>query len=212
MLKAVLFDLDGIITDTAKYHYIAWKQVASEVGIEIDEGFNENLKGVDRVISFDRILAHGNITMSEADKEMYRTRKNDHYVELLQSLTKTDILPGIEQLLIDLQAAGIKIVIASISQNAQFILEKLELMDYVTAIADPRAVAHSKPAPDIFLEAMRLADAQQTECIGVEDAQAGVDAIVSAGIYAVGVGDLQHANKTLKSTEELTIELLKSLI
>ena len=209
-IKAVLFDLDGVIADTAKFHFIAWKNIAKEEGIDIDEEFNEQLKGVDRVLSFDRILAHGNITsLTEDEKEYYRTKKNNLYKELLKDLTPQDVLPGILDLFNELIDDNIKIAIASISQNAQYILEKLNLLDKIDCIADPRTVKHSKPAPDIFLKAAELAGVNIKNCVAIEDAQAGIEAINRAGIFSVGVGNLVDADLLVDSTSKLNLDSIK---
>ncbi|WP_346888848.1 beta-phosphoglucomutase [Clostridium sp. UBA1056] len=209
-IKAVLFDLDGVIADTAKFHFIAWKSIAKEEGIDIDEEFNEQLKGVDRVLSFDRILAHGNITsLTEDEKEYYRTKKNNLYKELLKDLTPQDVLPGILALFNELIDNNIKIAIASISQNAPYILEKLNLLDKIDCIADPRTVKHSKPAPDIFLKAAELAGVDIKNCVAIEDAQAGIEAINRAGIFSVGVGNLVDADLLVDSTSKLNLDSIK---
>lgn len=209
-IKAVLFDLDGVIADTAKFHFIAWKSIAKEEGIDIDEEFNEQLKGVDRVLSFDRILAHGNITsLTEDEKEYYRTKKNNLYKELLKDLTPQDVLPGILDLFNELIDNNIKIAIASISQNAPYILEKLNLLDKIDCIADPRTVKHSKPAPDIFLKAAELARVDVKNCVAIEDAQAGIEAINRAGIFSVGVGNLVDADLLVDSTSKLNLDSIK---
>lgn len=209
-MEAALFDLDGVIADTAKYHFIAWKKIAEELKINIDEEFNENLKGVDRVISFDRILKHGNVNnLSEKEKEFYRNKKNNLYKELLKELTPKDILPGILEFFEELEKKNIKIGIASISQNAPFILEKLKLLDKIDGIANPSEVENSKPAPDIFLKAAEILKVNPKECIGIEDAQAGIQAINSAGIFSIGIGRLKDANLILDSTEKLNIERIE---
>ncbi|HAK42156.1 MAG TPA: beta-phosphoglucomutase [Clostridium sp.] len=209
-IKAVLFDLDGVIADTAKFHFIAWKSIAKEEGIDIDEEFNEQLKGVDRVLSFDRILAHGNITsLTEDEKEYYRTKKNNLYKELLKDLTPQDVLPGILALFNELIDNNIKIAIASISQNAPYILEKLNLLDKIDCIADPRTVKHSKPAPDIFLKAAELTGVDIKNCVAIEDAQAGIEAINRAGIFSVGVGNLVDADLLVDSTSKLNLDSIK---
>jgi len=209
-IKAVLFDLDGVIADTAKFHFIAWKSIAKEVGVDIDEKFNEQLKGVDRVLSFDRILAHGNITsLTEDEEEYYRTKKNNLYKELLQDLTPQDVLPGILDLFNELIDNNIKIAIASISQNAPYILEKLNLLDKIDCIADPKAVKYSKPAPDIFLKAAELAGVDVKNCVAIEDSQAGIEAINRAGIFSVGVGNLVDADLLVGSTSKLNLDSIK---
>lgn len=205
-IKGVLFDLDGVITDTAKLHFQAWKKLADSLNIDIDEEFNEKLKGVDRAGSLDLILAHGNVELAESLKLELMKQKNSHYVDLLQTLTFIDILPGISELLESLNKHNIRVSIASISRNAPIILEKLGLMEFVDAIADPATVAHSKPAPDIFLEAARLINVPLDECIGIEDSEAGIEAIKRAGIKSIGVG-VEGGDITLKSTDEIWLKL-----
>ncbi len=211
MFEAVLFDMDGIIADTARFHYITWKKLASEFNIEIDEEFNEQLKGVDRKKSLEKILKLGNIKLTEEEVMHYCDKKNQEYVALLNTLTKADILEGIEDLLKDLKSANIRIAIASISRNAPLVLEKLGLSEYVDAIANPAEVKNSKPAPDIFIEAARLVDTDISKCIGIEDSQAGIESINSAGIISVGVGNLKSANYLANCTSELNFELLKQI-
>lgn len=209
-IRAVLFDLDGIIADTAKFHFLAWKSVAEEIGVTIDEEFNEQLKGVDRVLSFNRILERGNITiLSEDEKEYYRSKKNNMYRELLETITTNDILPGITEFFNELIENNIKISIASISQNAPFILEKLNLMDKVDCIADPRTVKFSKPAPDIFLKAAELVGVNPENCVGIEDSKAGIEAINNANIFSVGVGKLTGTDLLLNSTSKLNLKVVK---
>lgn len=208
-IRAVLFDLDGVIADTAKFHFLAWKAVAEELGIIIDEEFNEQLKGVDRVLSFDRILAHGNITVKEEEKEYYRTKKNNMYRKFLETLSEKDVMPGINEFFNELINNNIKIAIASISRNAPYILEKLNLIDKVDCIADPKSVKFSKPAPDIFLKAAELVGLETKYCVGIEDAEAGIESINNAGIFSVGVGKLTGANLLLGSTSKLNLEIIK---
>ncbi|MBH5819394.1 beta-phosphoglucomutase, partial [Neisseria meningitidis] len=150
---AVLFDLDGVITDTAEYHYRAWKKLAEELGIGIDRKFNEQLKGVSRDDSLKRILAHGGKTVGEAEFAELTRRKNDNYLEMIQAVKPEDVYPGILPLLEALRANGKKIALASASKNGPFLLERMGLTHFFDTVADPAAVAHSKPAPDIFLAA-----------------------------------------------------------
>lgn len=209
-IKAVLFDLDGVIADTAKFHFLAWRVIAEELGIIIDEQFNEQLKGVDRVLSFDRILAHGKVTtLTKEEKEHYRTKKNKMYREFLETLSEKDVMPGINEFFNELIDNNIKIAIASISQNAPFILEKLNLIDKVDCVADPKSVKLSKPAPDIFLKAAELVGVETKYCVGIEDAKAGIESINNADIFSVGVGNLIGANLLLNSTSELNLKMIK---
>lgn len=208
-LKGVLFDLDGVITDTAKYHFKAWKLIADNLGIYIDESFNEELKGIDRVNSLKKILALGSKDLSDEEQSILLDEKNEYYLSLLGELSKDDILPGIASLLEELKENDIKVSIASISQNAPYILDKLELTEYIDAIADPKSVAHSKPAPDIFIEAARLINVPLDSCIGIEDAVAGIEAIHRAKVKSVGIG--VKGDISLIDTSELNLDLLRSL-
>lgn len=213
-LQAVIFDLDGVITDTAEYHFLAWRELGKELGIEIDRKFNEQLKGVSRMESLERILAHGNKqgSLSEEEKEYYATKKNDHYKELIKQVTPKDLLPGIESFLKDIKQAGIKIGLASASKNAFAVIESLQVGHYFDTIVDAALVKNSKPDPEVFLKAADQLNVSYTACMGVEDAEAGVAAIKSAGMFAVGIGseeDLGEADIVLSSTELLNFEQLR---
>lgn len=186
---AVIFDLDGVLTDTARFHYLAWKKMASGLGITIDEAFNETLKGIDRMSSLDRILQHGKVQLPLAEKERLAFEKNEHYKELTASMTRKDLLPGALERLDELRNLGVKISLASASKNAPAILEALGISGYFDSIANPALVAQGKPAPDIFLLAAAPLGVRPEECLGVEDAEAGVTAIKAAGMQALGVGD-----------------------
>lgn len=152
MFKAVLFDLDGVITDTAEYHFLAWKKLGDELGITIDRNFNEQLKGVSREESLRRILALGGKQDDYTVEEFagMATRKNDNYVDMIQNVSSKDVYPGILELLTALKKNDIKIALASASKNGPFLLEKMELLQYFDVIADPTEVSAGKPAPDIF--------------------------------------------------------------
>lgn len=214
MFKGVLFDLDGVITDTAEYHYHAWKKLADGLGISIDRAFNESLKGVSREDSLRLILKHGN-QQNQISPETFAklaTEKNDHYVELIQSFSETDIYPGILTLLETLKDNNIKIALASASKNGPMLLNKMGIPELFDAIADPASVAHGKPAPDIFLEAARLIDVPITECLGIEDALAGIEAIKASGAIPIGVGraeDLGEDLPLVQTTDDLTFSFLK---
>lgn len=213
MLKAVLFDLDGVITDTAEYHYQAWKALADSLDIHIDRQFNEQLKGVSRKDSLDRILAYGHQEnkYSEEEKESLMKQKNDHYLTMIQQMTPEQILPGMDSLLHDLKNNGIKIILASASQNGPMILKRLKLDQLFDGIANPTKVAKGKPAPDIYLEAARVAGVSPSECVGVEDAASGVDAINEANIVSVAIGDEEALNKAdviVAATDKVTLPLI----
>lgn len=208
-LEAILFDLDGVITDTAHYHYLAWKKTADALGISIDEKFNEQLKGINRVESLQRILAYGQKQVDEATFERLLYEKNEDYKQLIQQVTHKDILPGILSFLDQLAEHGIKTAIASVSKNAPTILKGLGIIHRFNVIVDPDTVKEGKPAPDIFLEAARLLETPIENCIGIEDAEAGIEALVDAGIFAVGIGGQGLADKgaqlVLKTTEALDL-------
>ncbi|MCY8040432.1 beta-phosphoglucomutase [Bacillus paralicheniformis] len=213
-MKAVIFDLDGVITDTAEHHYLAWKHTAEQIGIEIDRSFNERLKGIDRERSLNTILIHGGAagTYREAEKQEIMRRKNQYYQQLIQNLTPHDLLPGIAGLFAELKRENVSIALASSSRNAPAILQRLGLMDEFHAVVDPAALARGKPDPEIFLTAAALLGVPPSQCAAIEDAEAGIAAIKSAGMFAVGVGDetsLSGADLIVPDTNELTFELLK---
>ncbi|MDG6119342.1 beta-phosphoglucomutase [Lactococcus formosensis] len=214
MFKAVLFDLDGVITDTAEYHFQAWKALAEELGIDgVDRTFNEQLKGVSREDSLRKILELGGKLEAYDDETFAQLaqRKNDNYVQMIQKVGPDDIYPGILDLLKDLRTKNIKIALASASKNGPFLLEAMGLSSYFDAIADPAKVAASKPAPDIFLAAAAGVGVPITSCIGIEDAQAGITAIKAAGALPIGVGaaeDLGTDIALVSNTNSLSLELL----
>lgn len=213
LIKGILLDLDGVITETAEYHYQAWKQLASEIGITIDRQFNECLKGVSRMDSLELILQHEGVAekYSAEEKAALAERKNRQYVALLQNLTPDHVLPGIRDFLRDARENGVKLGLASASKNARTIMDALDLTQSIDFIADA-AVARSKPAPDIFLLAAEGLGLQPENCIGIEDAAAGIKAIHGAGMKAVGIGDvetLHEADLLLPDTGELKYETVK---
>ncbi|EEV29303.1 hydrolase [Enterococcus casseliflavus EC30] len=213
MKKGFVFDLDGVITDTAKYHYIAWKELAAEIGIEIDLKFNEQLKGISRMDSLERILTLGNKNdaYTEVEKEALATKKNTHYVQLLQSLTPDDLLPGVKTFLDEAKAKNIPCAIASASKNAPFILDKLGVMQDFDTIVDPATLKKGKPDPEIFIQAALALGIEPAEAVGFEDAQAGIDGIKAAGMYAVGVysgEELHGADVIVEKLTDLNIDEL----
>ncbi len=214
MFKGVLFDLDGVITDTAEYHYLAWKKLADDLGISIDRQFNEKLKGVSREDSLRLILEHGGREKDFSGTEFNQLAKskNDNYVEMIQAVSPKDVYPGILELLKALKKADIKISLASASKNGPFLLKQMELTDYFDGIADPAAVRAGKPAPDIFILAAEVVGLAPNECIGIEDAQAGISAIKASGAFPVGVGSAKQLGDDIAivaSTAELTLNFLE---
>ncbi|BAV37631.1 beta-phosphoglucomutase [Enterococcus faecalis] len=213
MTIGFIFDLDGVITDTAKFHYQAWKALADSLGIPIDETFNETLKGISRMDSLDRILAHGHRenAFTPAEKEALAQQKNDHYVQLLEHLTTEDVLPGVVPLLQQAQARHIPCAVASASKNAPLILEKLGVRAYFATIVDPDSLSKGKPDPEIFLAAADSIGVLPQNAIGFEDAQSGIDGLKAAGIYAVGLSASQPligADMQVSEMTELSADAL----
>lgn len=212
-LKAVIFDLDGVITDSAHYHYLAWKELADELEISFDEEYNEKLKGVSRMESLELILMNGNACdkYTKEEKEAMAEKKNDNYKELIKQITPEDILPGILPFLKELKAEGIRIALASVSKNAPFIIDRLQLNEYFDYIADAASVPNAKPFPDIFLAGRDEFGFESFECIGVEDAKTGIEAIHRADMKAIGVGtpDQMTEADLLTTTDKLNLSEIR---
>ena len=213
MFQAVLFDLDGVITDTAEYHFLAWEKLAKKIGIEIDREFNENLKGVSREESLRRILEHGGKANDYTPEEFAAMAKlkNDNYVEMIQAVSPKDVYPGILQLLQDLRGQGIKIALASASKNGPFLLKQMQITEYFDAIADPSKVVASKPAPDIFIAAAEGVGVDVSQAIGIEDAYSGIAAIKAANVLPIGVGKAEVLGSDIalvSDTSQLTLDFL----
>lgn len=194
MIKAFLFDLDGVIVDTAVFHYKAWKRLTNQLGFDIDEEFNESLKGISRMDSLDAILKHGGVSISQEEKEKYAKIKNDWYLELVNQMTVNDILPGVENFLKDSRELGIKIALGSASKNASLILEETGIFGLFDAIIDGNHVSKSKPDPEVFLKGAEALDVEYDTCVVFEDAHAGVQAAKAAGMVAVGIGSVEVLN------------------
>ncbi|MBC2330540.1 beta-phosphoglucomutase [Listeria swaminathanii] len=213
-LKGVVFDLDGVITDTAHYHYLAWKKTAESIGIEFDEAFNENLKGVSRIDSLLLILKKDGREndFTQEQIEALAADKNEFYVSLLKEITPADVLPGIKELIVALKKQNLKCAIASVSKNARTVLSALEMEQEFDYIVDAAKITKSKPDPEIFVEACRGLNLDTSEVVGIEDAQAGIEAINAAGIVSVGVGSgLRDADMTVKNTGLLDLRILEIL-
>ncbi|MBB6252851.1 beta-phosphoglucomutase [Nitrospirillum iridis] len=186
---AVLFDLDGVLADTAHIHFAAWRRLAEELGIPLEPRFEDRLKGVDRMTSLDLILAHGNVERTVEERRVLADRKNGYYQAAIAEQSPDDLLPGARRVLEEVRAAGLKTALASASHNAPPLLDQLGIRPLIDAIANPAAVKAPKPAPDLFLEAARLVGVAPGRCLGVEDAVAGITSIKEAGMVAVGIGD-----------------------
>ena len=186
MIKAFLFDLDGVLTDTSEFHYQAWQRLADEEGLPFSRQDNDALRGVSRRASLNILLKGKQV--SEETAEAWMERKNNYYIELVRQMTPGDLLPGAENLLRELRAAGIKIAIASASKNAPLVLDRLHLAGAIDAVVDAAKIVHSKPAPDVFLKAAEMLGVQPAECVVVEDAAAGVEAAIAGGMHSLGIG------------------------
>ncbi len=209
--KAIIFDLDGVIVDTARFHYDAWKILADELGMKFDRDVNERLKGVSRMKSFEIILeVNGALDKySETEKEAFCKKKNDIYVELISHLTPDDVLPGVLDLIDRAKEAGIKTAVASVSKNAPAVLSYLKIADRFDYVADAAKVTKSKPDPEIFSVCATALGVEPQFCIGIEDAQAGIEAINSAGMRSVGINvtvTSKCPDMPLKSTSELDFD------
>lgn len=190
-IKACIFDLDGVIVDTAKYHYLAWKSLADKLGFEFTQEHNERLKGVSRMDSLDILLEIGNVTVTDEEKRIFAAKKNELYVSFIEKMPADEILPGVREFLAELRDYGIKISLGSASKNAVMILEKLQLMPMFDAIVDGRHIAKAKPDPEVFLRGASELGESPENCVVFEDAQAGVQAAKNAGMACVGIGDVK---------------------
>lgn len=207
-IEAVIFDLDGVIVTTDDYHYEAWKKIADQENIYFDREINERLRGVSRMESLEIILEKSSKIYNEEEKIELATRKNDYYKNLLENLTKEDILPGILETLNFLENKKIKTAIGSSSKNTIFILNKIGLIDKFDAIVDGTMIKNSKPAPEVFLQAAEKVGIKAEKCLVVEDADAGVEAGKRAGMRVLGVGSAknnENADYKSENMEEFNI-------
>jgi len=195
MIKGFLFDLDGVIVDTAKYHFLAWKRLATELDINFTLEDNELLKGVSRMASLDIILGLGNLELDESKKVELATRKNDWYVEYITKMAADEILPGALEFLKTAKNQGIKIALGSASKNAGTILDRLAITPLFDAIISGNEVSKAKPDPEVFLLGAKSLGIKPAECIVFEDAQAGVEAARNAGMRCVGIGQPEILGK-----------------
>lgn len=210
--RAVIFDLDGVLTDTAIYHFYAWKALADELGIAFTEHDNEQLKGVDRLGSLRWILQQGGLTLSGAEEARLMQQKNAHYLALIDHMTVADLYPGVQPLFAELRQSGIKIGLASASKNAAFVVQRLGIAAQFDYIADANQVVNSKPDPEVFLLAASGLGVAPEHCIGVEDALAGIEAINRAGMKAIGIGDARVLSGALKVYPDVAAITLTNLL
>ena len=211
MIRGFLFDLDGVLVDTAQYHFLAWQRMASELGIHFGEAENEQLKGVSRAESLNRILAWGGKTLSDAEKQHWMTLKNEWYLELVRGMPANDYLPGAHEFLVASRGAGIKVALGSASKNAPLILERLGWMPLFDALVDGNVVTASKPDPEVFLEGARRLGLQPEECVVFEDSEAGVEAARRGGMKVVGIGQGLDADLLVTGLDRLTPDQVAQL-
>ena len=209
-IRAFIFDLDGVLTDTAEYHYRAWKRLADEEGIPFDRPDNEALRGVSRRESLSRMLKGRPI--SEEQAQAWMERKNSYYVEMIRQMRPADVLPGSHELLAELRAAGIRIAIASASMNAGEVVDRLGLSAEIDALCDGNSVTRTKPAPDLFLYAARQLGIPPEACVVVEDAEAGVEAALAGGMRAIGIGPVERVGKAHLVIPSLENQRLKDIL
>ena len=211
-IKACLFDLDGVVVDTAKYHYLAWKRLANSLGFDFTEKDNERLKGVSRIQSLEILLSIGKVNPSHSEKLKMAQEKNEWYVEYISKLDESEILPGVKNFLIELRQNGIKIALGSASKNSMLILNNLNLTSYFDAIVDGNAVSKAKPDPEVFLLGAKELQVQPSECVVFEDAQAGIDAAKAANMRVIGIGqkdDLLNADKVFESLSNAHMNIIE---
>lgn len=211
-IRAFIFDLDGVITDTAEFHYRSWKRLADEEGIPFTRQDNEALRGVSRRESLNRLLKGR--TIDEATAQEWMTRKNQYYIAYLDEITPANVLPGVLNLLDEARAAGIKIALGSASRNARPALEKLQIIDKFDAVGDGYSVVNTKPAPDLFIWTAGRLDVSPTQAVVFEDAEAGVAAALTGGFWVVGIGtaDVEKAHIRLPDLSNAhTVEIIAAL-
>ena len=215
MKRAFIFDLDGVIVDTAKYHFLAWQKLANQLGIEFTHEHNEELKGVSRVRSLDIILELGNVQASQEDKNKWLVQKNEEYLSYLVDMDESEILPGVLKVLEYLKSKNQFIALGSASKNARPILEKTNIMPFFDAIVDGNDVSNAKPDPEVFLRAAQLVGVSNENAIVFEDSVAGIQAANIANMISVGIGDatvLHEAKYNFKDFTFMDETFLSQLI
>ena len=202
--KAFIFDLDGVIVDTAKYHYLAWKKIATELGIEFTHEHNELLKGVSRVRSLDIILGLGEVEASQAQKDQWLIQKNEDYLSYLVDMDQSEILPGVMMVLEFLKTNHQPIALGSASKNARPILEKTGILSYFDAIVDGNDVSNAKPDPEVFLQAAQKLGISNENSIVFEDSVAGIQAANIASMTSIGIGEANILNEAKFNFQDFT--------
>lgn len=195
MVKGCIFDLDGVIVDTARYHFIAWKELANELGFEFSEKDNERLKGVSRMRSLDILLEIGGLDFPQEKKEELAKKKNENYRSYILKMTPDEILPGAMEFIKEVRENNILTAVGSASKNAMTILDRLQLTSWFDAIVDGTKVSKAKPDPEVFLKGAEELKLQPADCVVFEDAEAGVEAALRGGMKCVGIGSPENLGK-----------------
>jgi len=213
-IKAIIFDLDGVIVDTAVFHYQAWKKLANSMGFDLTEAQNEKLKGISRLESLDILLEIGKInSMSDEEKQQLATKKNEWYRENILKMTPQDILPGVKNFLEELKKADYKIAIGSSSKNAGTILERIGMKNFFDAVVDGTKITRSKPDPEVFLKGAQELNIPPEQCLVFEDAESGIEAAKNAGMKTIGVGNpenLPKADKVIPGFQNVNISIIEN--
>ncbi len=206
--QAIIFDLDGVLTNTSEFHFRAWKRLADEEGLPFTREDNDtHLRGASRRVSLMYILRGHQVTEEQIQEMM--ERKNRYYVEMIERMTPADLVEGGRQLLREIRDAGIKMAIASASKNCRTVLQRLDILQVFDGVADGYSVAHTKPAPDLFIYAAGMTDIPTSACLGIEDADVGIEAIKNAGMRALGIGPqerFQRADKVMPSLANMHLK------
>jgi beta-phosphoglucomutase len=214
VIRACIFDLDGVIVDTAHYHFLAWKRLANELGYDLTEQENERLKGVSRMQSLEIILELAGISLNETHKKMLANKKNTWFIDYVERMLPEEIFPGVKQLICELSAYGIKVGLASSSKNARTVIQLLGMQNEFDAIVDGSMITHTKPHPEIFISTAEKLGVDPKDCVVFEDAEAGVEAALAAGMRCVGIGSpvrLHKANKVFSKISEFKLSTLREL-
>ncbi len=213
--KGIIFDLDGVIVDTAKFHFIAWRKLANDLGFDITEEQNEQLKGVSRVHSLQKILKWGEMELSEEEFQQQTTKKNENYLSYVEKMDDSEILPGVRKVIDHLTEKNIPFALGSASKNAPLILEKIGLYEKFDAVVDGNDVSKAKPSPEVFLVAAEKLGLAPEDCIVFEDSVAGIQAANNAKMLSIGIGEkevLHEANYVFSDFTEITIEFIEELL
>ena len=214
-ISGCLFDLDGVIVDTANHHYVAWKSLTDELAIPFTAVENESLKGLSRLDSLECILRLGNLEVSSNKKIELMEKKNQLYLQIIDAIGPDDILPGVKELMLELRNKGIGICLGSSSKNAISILKRIGIFDLFDGVVDGRNLTLSKPDPEVFIKGSKILGLTPSECIVFEDAESGIEAALSGGFFALGIGaegSLKRAHANVQDLSDVTLEKLQGLV